>query len=148
MDNNSEDDQQGYIDNNPKTVYGTAKPPVSAIPPVGIMHLGLVMNNGKQKYGHMNWRHSKVSSTIYYDAVMRHAMAWLDGENVDKDSGCHPLAHVMACCAIILDAEASGMLNDDRPKAGKYPAEIFKRTTKFVKISVDENQSSNWDPNR
>lgn len=124
--------KQPYPDDNPKTIMGMAKPPLSAIPPTAIMHLGMVMDNGRKKYGHMNWRHKKVTSSVYYDALMRHAMSWLDGEKVDADSGCHPLAHVMACCAIIIDADSVGMLNDDRPKPGNYPVELKLRTTNFV----------------
>jgi hypothetical protein len=80
------------------------------------------MADGRRKYGHMNWREKNVSSTIYYDAAMRHLMAWLDGQNTAEDSGVHHLGHVMACCAIILDAEAHRNLNDDRPIPGPFPA--------------------------
>jgi hypothetical protein len=46
---------------------------------------------------------------------MRHIEAWFNGEQQAQDSHVHHLAHAMACMAILLDAEACGMLNDDRP---------------------------------
>jgi hypothetical protein len=110
------------LDDNPKTAFGLKKPAMSSVPPAALIHLMRAMADGRRKYGHMNWREKNVSSTIYYDAAMRHLMAWLDGQNTAEDSGVHHLGHVMACCAIILDAEAHGNLNDDRPFPGPFPA--------------------------
>jgi len=106
----------GYPDDNPKTAIGMTKPPLHFIPPVALIHLGLGMENGGSKYGLMNWREHKVSSSVYYDAALRHLLAWWDGQDVAEDSGVHHLGHVMACCAILLDAETNLKLNDDRPK--------------------------------
>lgn len=108
-----------YPDDNPKTIIGARKPPVHAIPPIAILHLGQAMANGEGKYGLTNWRGHRVSSSVYYDAAMRHLMAWWDGEDIAVDSGCHHLAHVMASCAILLDAAAiPDSLNDNRPTKG------------------------------
>ncbi len=107
-------------DNNPKTAVGRAKPPLHAIPPTALLHLGLAMEDGEHKYGLFNWRDRDVSSSVYYDAALRHLMAWWDGEQVATDSKVHHLGHVMACCAILLDAEATGNLNDDRGLAGRF----------------------------
>ena len=113
-------DPTGYPDDNPKTVIGVTKPAMSTIPPGALIPLMRAMQNGKDKYGLMNWRKHNVSSSIYYDAAMRHLMAWYDGEAVAEDSGVHHLGHVMACCAILLDAMAQGNLNDNRPPAGTF----------------------------
>lgn len=110
----------GYPDDNPKTAYGAAKPPLHAIPPTALLHLGAAMENGETKYGLFNWREHNVSSTIYYDAALRHLMAWWDGEEVAEDSGVHHLGHVMACCAILLDATETGNLNDNRGAKGVF----------------------------
>jgi hypothetical protein len=111
-------DQPKLPDNNPKTAVGRLKPPVRAIPPSAIIALGLAMENGELKYGLMNWRERDVSSSVYYDAAMRHLMSWWDGEDKASDSKVHHLAHVMACCAILIDAEINGNLHDDRPTPG------------------------------
>jgi hypothetical protein len=117
------------IDDNPKTKYGQAKPGLSSIPQTAIIHLGLAMENGRNKYGLYNWREKTVSSTIYVDAAWRHLASWMDGEDVAEDSGVHHLGHVMACCAILLDAFEQGKLNDNRGTKGKFP-EVIKRLTK------------------
>ena len=115
-------------DDNPKTRYGVAKPAMSVVPPDALIHLMRAMANGAAKYGAFNWRDRNVSSSVYYDAALRHLMAWFDGEEVASDSGVHHLGHVMACCAILLDAAENGGLNDNRPKPGRFGALVEKFT--------------------
>lgn len=105
-------------DNNPKTAGGLTKPALHAIPPVALLHLGGAMADGERKYGLCNWRDNEVSASVYYDAIQRHLLAWWDGEDLAVDSRISHLAHVMACCAILLDAESLARLNDDRPMPG------------------------------
>jgi len=104
-----------YPDNNPKTALGEAKPKMSDTPTISLRLLGQVHSMGADKYGAFNWRENIVSATVYYDAAMRHLMAYYDGENIDPESGLPHLAHIMACCSILLDAENQGSLNDNRP---------------------------------
>ena len=127
-----------YPDDNPKTQIGVTKPPLSSIPPVGLMHLGQAMENGRQKYGRMNWREKKVTSSIYYDAAMRHLLAWWDGEERAQDSGVHHLGHAMACLAILLDAKSVSMLNDDRPKKGNFSVEVELNTIAHVTVLQED----------
>lgn len=117
-------------DDNPKTRFGLTKPAMSSVPPGALIHLMKAMADGRRKYGHMNWRQKTVSSTIYYDAAMRHLMAWFDGENMATDSGVHHLGHAMACLAIILDAAANERLNDDRPTPGRFNELVVMFTDK------------------
>jgi hypothetical protein len=105
-----------YPDDNPKTALGEAKPKISDTPTVGIRELGRVHTMGSKKYGRFNWREHTVSSSVYYDAAWRHLSAWFEGEDTDPESGLPHLAHVMACMNILMDAEAHGKLNDNRPK--------------------------------
>lgn len=114
---------------NPKEKMGKAKPQLSAIPPVAILHLGQAMEDGKEKYGHMNWRESSISADTYYNAMLRHLFEWFDGQDHAEDSGRHHLAHIMASCAILLDAEASGTLVDDRPKNMESASNFIKSNT-------------------
>jgi hypothetical protein len=111
-------------DNNPKTHVGRLKPSLHAIPPSALIALGLAMENGEGKYGLMNWRHNEVASSVYYDAALRHLLAWWDGEDIASDSHIHHLGHVMACCAILIDAEIGNCRIDDRPVAGPTAAFI------------------------
>lgn len=101
-------------DDNPKTAMGLKKPGTAAIPPVAVLELGAVMANGAAKYGRFNWREKTVTTSVYTDAIDRHLLAFRDGETHDRESGRPHLAHVMACCSILLDAQSIGRLNDDR----------------------------------
>ena len=109
---------EGYPDDNPKTALGEAKPKLSDTPTIGIREMGRVHTMGAAKYGKFNWREHTVSSSVYYDAAMRHLMAWYEGEDLDPESGLDHRAHVMACMNILMDAEDRGKLNDNRPAPG------------------------------
>ena len=130
----------GYPDGNPKTLAGAKKPDISVVPPAGILHLATAMMNGADKYGPFNWREKPISTRPYVAAAIRHLLAYLDGEEFSADTveagkPVHHLGHVMACCAILLDArEIEGGLNDNRPKV-KGPAgrmiENYNRTSEL-----------------
>ncbi len=120
-------------DGNPKTVFGTAKPPMHHVPPVALMELGLVMQGGARKYGLMNWRKDKVSLSTYYDAAMRHLFSMWDGEWYDPESGRPHAAHVMACMAVILDADELNTMNDDRSPQDGNAAALIALETKLTK---------------
>jgi len=75
-----------------------------------------VLRGGAIKYGIRNWLIDKILASTYEGAILRHFKEWSEGSNVDADSGEHPLQHVRACCAIIIDAEKHGTLVDDRDR--------------------------------
>lgn len=106
------------VDSNLKTAAAVGKPQVSGVPPIAIMALGAAMQNGVDKYGRFNWRATGVTSSVFYDAMMRHLVSWHSGEQYADDSKVHHLAHLMAGCAILLDAELHKCLNDDRDLTG------------------------------
>lgn len=119
---------------NPKTAAGAKKPALfSVIPTASLLHLGEVMKLGANKYGPFNWRETPVPAMTYVDAAGRHLLSFLDGETHDPESGMSHLAHVMACCAIVIDAQENGMLDDNRPKAGRVGEMVtnFQNTGKF-----------------
>lgn len=102
------------VDSNLKTAAATNKPRMSDVPPVALMALGAAMSNGKNKYGRFNWRETGSTSSVFYDAMLRHLVDWYNGEDFAEDSKVHHLAHIMASCAILLDSSLHGKLNDDR----------------------------------
>ena len=115
-------------DANPKSAFGMTKPSISLVPPVAIIQEAAVFGLGARKYGPYNWRETSVSARIYVDAALRHVQAWQDGQNNDPESGHSHLAHARACLGIILDAEATGKLIDDRPLPGAAAEVIAKLT--------------------
>lgn len=113
------------VSTNPKRAFGIKKPQAHFIPPVAILAEAKVMALGGSKYGPYNWQDQPVDASTYYDAALRHLMSWFTGESVDEESGQSHLAHVRACMGILLDAEATGTLIDDRPtKVGSAAAFI------------------------
>jgi hypothetical protein len=101
---------------NKKNSEGAKKHSTADIPPVAILALGAAMRNGADKYGSFNWRDSEVTTSVFYNALQRHLLQWWSGEDFADDSKVHHLAHIMAGCAILLDAESCNVLNDDRSK--------------------------------
>lgn len=114
---------------NPKDLIGIKKPRLSLVPPVSILYEALAMQDGAEKYGPYNWRVKKVQASIYVDALKRHLDAWFDGEENAEDSKVPHLGHAKACLGILIDAQETGNLVDDRPPKGRM-ADAIKRYTK------------------
>jgi len=124
---------------NPKDLLGVKKVSISKFPAAGLIHGAHAMMDGARKYGPYNWRGNKVIASIYVDALLRHVTAWFDEHQEEApDSGVHHLGHVEACCAILLDAQETGNLIDDRPVPGKA-AEILERLAAKIKAKESTN---------
>lgn len=130
--------QKSYPQGNPKDMVGRRKVPLSLIPSSALVHEAMAFKygafeapcvDGKKGYGPYNWRTAPVSASVYIDAMLRHILDYLDGEEVADDSGAHHLGHARACAGIILDAMENKTLIDDRPTKGKA-SEILKRMVK------------------
>lgn len=100
---------------NPKDKFGRRKPSAQYTPPLAETWLHVAMQEGAAKYGPFNWRENDVSAGVYYSAARRHLTRWFTGQRFDPETKIHHLAYAMACCAILIDAEANGCLVDDRP---------------------------------
>jgi hypothetical protein len=118
------------MSSNPKKRYGSVKPSAHFIPPVAILEEAVVMRLGAEKYGFANWQDSPVDASTYYSAAVRHLMSWFTGEDKDPESGASHLAHVRACCGILIDAMETGSLIDDRPRKVANAANAIKRLTR------------------
>ncbi len=118
---------------NPKDEIGNSKLGFHHIPLSSLLHLSAAMEDGVKKYGLYNWRESKIKSEIYIDAAIRHILSWVEGEDLAVDSGVHHFGHVMACMAILLDAESSGTLVDHRNK--------IKKSVPFTKLMTNVKSS-------
>ncbi len=110
---------------NPKAGIGADKAPFFGVPSSALVAMGNVMAGGALKYGAFNYRDTRIAVSTYHDAILRHFHLYMDGEDCDPldttppGSGVSHLAHIMACCALMIDAAENGMLDDDRSKTGK-----------------------------
>ncbi len=109
-------------DSNPKDRIGVTKAPIRLWPPLATVVGSMVMALGAKKYGPYNWREKKVQYSVYLEAAQRHIFAAFDGEDLDPESGLPHIAHAMACMAILLDADSTGKMIDDRPVPGASAA--------------------------
>lgn len=100
---------------NPKMAIGVAKVPISCVPTQVIQEIGIGMMEGGLKYGRHNYRFAGCRASVYYDATMRHLMAWWEGQDVDPDSGLSHISKAIASLAVLRDCQISGNAIDDRP---------------------------------
>jgi hypothetical protein len=60
-----------------------------------------VLEFGAQKYADDNWQKVPGVRTRYFNAAMRHLLAWFMGESDDSETGISHLAHAI-CCLLFL----------------------------------------------
>ena len=72
--------------------FNSGKPNMSNLPPEFLIGMAKVMTMGEKKYGKYNWSKGN-SISVPYDSGMRHLMAFMSGEQIDKESGEHHLFH-------------------------------------------------------
>lgn len=113
-------------DANPKDRLGVKKAPLSLVPMAGLILESYAFAEGARKYGEFNWRRKNVRRRVYLEAILRHTIAALAGEDIDPDTivrdgdgnvtfpGIPHEAKIRACCGIVLDAWEIGCLIDDR----------------------------------
>lgn len=123
-------EQSKALTSNPKDLLGDKKVPVGAVCSVAILHEACAMLDGELRYGFRNWRDKKVRCRVYIDAARRHLDAWEEGEEYALDSGVHHLGHARACLGILLDAQETGNLIDDR--APGVFSKVAARLTEWV----------------
>lgn len=117
---------------NPKDRIAVNKLSMGLVPDTAIAYLALAFTEGGLKYGPYNWRTAGVRASVYDSAARRHLAKWWNGEDRDPGTNVPHLANVMACCAILLDAEVVNKLNDDRPPPIPNPTKLFDDLEKQV----------------
>lgn len=85
---------------------------VDLVEPSFIMTIGKIMTYGIEEQGYVegSWREVPDPINRYYAALMRHILAWRDGEKYDPQSGYHHLAHAGANVMILLWFEIRGKI--------------------------------------
>ena len=100
---------------NPKDVVGAHKVPPHVVPCGVLLEIALGMLEGSCKYGAHNYRAVGVRASIYYDATMRHLMAWWEGEDNDPDSGLSHIIKAITTLVVLRDSMHADNWVDDRP---------------------------------
>lgn len=91
----------------------TGKPRISLIPKDAIWGMANGLTYGEKKYGTHNFRNGIQYSRLA-DACFRHLTAWLECENIDKESGNSHLDHALASLAMLKFMEIQRPEMDDR----------------------------------
>ena len=88
---------------------------LSLIPAVALKAAGQAFMVGEKKYGRYNYCKGHKASQLVA-ALMRHAVAYFEGEENDPVDGQPHLGSVIACAAMLLRQAELGTLKDDRFK--------------------------------
>lgn len=132
-------------DTNPKDAVASSKLPLWLLSPIAKAHWAVAQAVGMVKYGAWNWRVTGVRNSIYLSAIQRHFDRYLSGEDYDPVDKQHNLGAIMACCAIILDAEAAGKLSDDRPPSVGVQ-DTYDRMESVFKEAIERARAAGLDP--
>jgi len=73
--------------------YDSGKPIWSLLPYDALAYVVKVMMFGASKYGAGNWRRLEDAPDRYFSALMRHVVAWRNGERLDPETLRPHLAH-------------------------------------------------------
>ena len=79
--------------------FDNDKPQWSLLPLREVEQIVKVLTFGAKKYSPDNWK--RVEADRYFDAMMRHIVAWKTGEMNDSETDLNHLAHA-ACNALFL----------------------------------------------
>ena len=125
---------------NPKDVLGIAKAPMSTVSAVVLAEIGVAMFEGASKYGKFNYRAVGVRASVYYDATMRHLMAWFEGEDIDPDSRMHHITKAITSLVVLRDAMIQGLVTDDRPpSSAPFYADLNARVAELLVKYADRS---------
>jgi len=117
------------------TKFDSGKPPMGLLPWPALIQVAKVLKFGKEKYDAHNWRGGMNWSRMY-DAALRHLTAFMEGEDIDQESGLHHLAHCGCCILFLLTYCVTETGTDDRYKAA--PCE--KRIPWWERDEVDSRE--------
>ncbi len=93
--------------------YDGGKPPLSLVPRAGVRAVAEVFAFGASKYAQHNWRQGILWSRIL-DSAYRHLTDFIDGYDLDPESGLNHLAHAAWNCFAILEYMETHPELDDR----------------------------------
>ena len=93
--------------------FDQGKPDLSQLVPETLLEEARVFDFGAVKYGRDNWKDGTEWHRVFA-SLMRHALAFWGGEDLDPESGLHHLAHVRVNSAFLMYWQAHERGTDDR----------------------------------
>ena len=105
------------LSENPKDTIGSKKLPFSTLPWAVLGEAAAGMGEGAIKYGKHNYEVVGIRNSIYFDATLRHLIAWFLGEDIDPESGIHHVTKAITSLMVLRDAQLYDNVTDDRPVA-------------------------------
>ena len=125
-------EEKSTKDTNPKDAIAGTKVPLGMAPLPAQVEEALAYLEGALKYGSWNWTISGVRASVYVLACARHLAKWYFGQECDPKTKVHHLGNARACLGLLIDAQARGVLNDDRPPALPDLDGLFSRAEEVV----------------
>lgn len=95
------------------TKFDNAKPRPSLMPMGPLLEVAALYTMGATKYRDHNWEYGMKWSRIF-DALMRHAMKWWGGEELDQEDGQSHLAAVVWNALALMEYRKTHPELDDR----------------------------------
>lgn len=96
--------------------YDDGKEPLANLPWAAIDELSRVQAYGHTKYKDFNNYRKGMEVTRNLSCALRHIRDYLNGKDIDHESGLNPLAHAMCRIAFVLQNLEDGVAHDDRYK--------------------------------
>lgn len=95
--------------------YDDGKVPLFLLPTEALREVARVLEFGMRKYDAWNWKKGMDWSRLS-GAALRHLFSWLEGKDIDKETGLNHLAHAACCVLFLLTYQLLGIGKDDRWK--------------------------------
>ena len=106
------------VENTKAARYNEGKDPMHLVPPDAIRAMAKVLEVGAKKYALRNWELG-ASYSVPYASLMRHLLAFWDGEDLDPESGLPHVYHILMNSAMLVRYFEEFKELDDRPKKVK-----------------------------
>lgn len=104
--------------------YDSGKAPLAQLPWAAIEGLAQVQAYGHKKYKDFNNYRKGMEVSRNLSCALRHCKEFMEGIDVDHESGRHPLEHALCRIAFILQNINDGTAVDDRYKPAYKPPAI------------------------
>lgn len=81
-----------------------------------LWEVGRVGTFGANKYGENNWMYLDNAKNRYKDALFRHLFQYMQGKDLDDESGIKHLSHACWNCLALLEFELGETITDEMTK--------------------------------